>query len=121
VASCRRVLAELDEADISTSGDRSLPRGTLSLTAGALSGVAEGWSRDVSEDIAGEVIERAFGADDNLSEDTKQRFIDRHVTPGEKRPPRRLCGATPRSAMHCESVLAGAARERKKPRHHRGF
>ena len=46
---------------------------------------AEGWSRDVSEDIAGEVLERAFDADDNLGEDTK-RFIDRHVTPGEKRP-----------------------------------
>jgi hypothetical protein len=40
----------------------------------------------VSEDIAGEVLERAFDADDNLGEDTK-RFIDRHVTPGEKRPP----------------------------------
>jgi hypothetical protein len=47
---------------------------------------AEGWSRDVSEDIAGEVLERAFDADDNLGEDTK-RFIDRHVTAGEKRPP----------------------------------
>jgi hypothetical protein len=47
---------------------------------------AEGWSRDVSEDIAGEVLERAFNADDNLSEATK-RFIDRHVTSGEKRPP----------------------------------
>jgi hypothetical protein len=46
---------------------------------------AEGWSRDVSEDIAGEVLERAFDADDNLGEDTK-RFIDRHVTPGDKRP-----------------------------------
>jgi hypothetical protein len=45
----------------------------------------EGWSRDVSEDIAGEVLERAFDADDNLGEDTK-RFIDRHVRPGEKRP-----------------------------------
>jgi hypothetical protein len=58
---------------------------------------AEGWSRDVSEDIAGEVLERAFDADDNLSEDTK-RFIDRHVTPGEKRPPapslRRPCIAS---------------------------
>ena len=31
-------------------------------------------------------LDRAFDADDNLSEDTK-RFIDRHVTPGEKRPP----------------------------------
>ena len=47
---------------------------------------AEGWSRDVSEDIAGEVLDRGFDADDNLSEDT-MRFIDRHVTPGEKRPP----------------------------------
>jgi hypothetical protein len=46
---------------------------------------AEGWSRDVSEDIAGEVLKRAFDADDNLLEGTK-RFIDRYVTPGEKRP-----------------------------------
>src|SRR5499433_2965246 len=38
VASCRRVLAELEEADMSISGERSLPRGTLSLTAGAFSG-----------------------------------------------------------------------------------
>ena len=34
VASCRRVLAELEEADIVISGERSVPRGTLSLTAG---------------------------------------------------------------------------------------
>jgi len=47
---------------------------------------AEGWSRDVSEDIANEVLERAFDADENFSEDTK-RFIDRYVSPGEKRPP----------------------------------
>jgi hypothetical protein len=47
---------------------------------------AEGWSRDVSEDIAGEVLERAFDADDNFGEDTK-RFIERHIGPGEKRPP----------------------------------
>jgi hypothetical protein len=46
----------------------------------------EGWSRDVSEDIASEVLERAFDADDSLLEGTR-RFIDRHVTPGEKRPP----------------------------------
>jgi hypothetical protein len=39
----------------------------------------------VSEDIAGEVLERAFDADDNLGEDTK-RFIDRQVRPGDKRP-----------------------------------
>jgi hypothetical protein len=30
------------------------------------------------------VFERAFDADDNLG---TKRFIDRHVTPGEKRPP----------------------------------
>jgi hypothetical protein len=46
----------------------------------------EGWSRDVSENIANEVLERAFDADENLSQDTK-RFIDRHVGSGEKRPP----------------------------------
>jgi hypothetical protein len=51
---------------------------------------AEGWSRDMSEDIAGELLDRAFDAHDNLSEDTK-RFIDRHVTPGEKA--RRRCAA----------------------------
>jgi DNA-binding transcriptional LysR family regulator len=38
VASCRRVLAELEEADICISGERSLPRGTLSLTAAPFSG-----------------------------------------------------------------------------------
>ena len=47
---------------------------------------AEGWSRDVSEDIAHAVLDQAYDADDTLSEDTK-RFIDRHVTAGEKRPP----------------------------------
>jgi len=47
---------------------------------------AEGWSRNVSEDIANAVLDQAYDADETLSEDTK-RFIDRHVTPGEKRPP----------------------------------
>jgi hypothetical protein len=64
---------------------RNFPSGSNALRVVAFN-AAEGWSRDVSEDIAGEVLERAFGADDNLSEDTK-RFIDRHVTPGQKRPP----------------------------------
>jgi hypothetical protein len=40
----------------------------------------------VSEDVAHEVLDRTYDADDTLSEATK-RFIDRHVTPGEKRPP----------------------------------
>ena len=39
---------------------------------------AEDWSRDVSEDIADELLQRACDADDNLGEDTK-RFIDRHL------------------------------------------
>jgi hypothetical protein len=47
---------------------------------------AEGWSQDVPEDVASEMLERAFDADDNLGEDTK-RFIDRHIAPGEKRLP----------------------------------
>jgi hypothetical protein len=47
---------------------------------------AEGWSRDVSADIAGELPERAFDGNDSLTDDTK-RFIKRHMNPGEKRPP----------------------------------
>jgi len=49
--------------------------------------VAEGWSRDVSEDIAGEIIDRAYDADSTLTEDTK-RFIDRHLD--QQRRPRAL-------------------------------
>jgi hypothetical protein len=39
---------------------------------------AEGWSWDVSEDIALEVLQRAVDADKSLSEATL-RFVDRHV------------------------------------------
>jgi hypothetical protein len=46
----------------------------------------EAWSRDVSEEIAYDVLDRAYGPDTTLSAGAK-RFIDRHVTPGEKRPP----------------------------------
>jgi hypothetical protein len=46
---------------------------------------AEGWSRDVSEDIANEIIDRAYDADETLTEGTK-RFIDRHLE-SERRPP----------------------------------
>jgi DNA-binding transcriptional LysR family regulator len=38
IASCRRVLAEFEEADIVLSGERSVPRGTLALTAGEFIG-----------------------------------------------------------------------------------
>jgi hypothetical protein len=46
----------------------------------------EGWSRDVSEDIANEVLDRIYDADATLGVGTK-RFIDLHVPPGAKRPP----------------------------------
>jgi len=46
---------------------------------------AEGWSRDVSEDIAGEVVDGARDAGEALSEGTR-RFIDRHLDTGERRP-----------------------------------
>jgi hypothetical protein len=48
---------------------------------------AEGWSWDVSEDIALEILQRAFDADGNLGEDTK-RFIDRHVADPRNPAPR---------------------------------
>ena len=37
-AACRRVLAELEEADILAGGERAAPRGTLALTAPSISG-----------------------------------------------------------------------------------
>jgi hypothetical protein len=40
----------------------------------------------VSEEIAFDVLDRAYDPDTTLSAGAK-RFIDRHVTPGEKRPP----------------------------------
>jgi hypothetical protein len=47
---------------------------------------AEGWSWDVSEDIARELLQRAIDADENLGKDTK-RFIDRHVVDPTTRGP----------------------------------
>lgn len=38
-AACRRVLAELEEADRQAAGERSVPRGTLTLTATVFAGV----------------------------------------------------------------------------------
>ena len=45
---------------------------------------AEGWSRDASEDVAAAVIDRAYEADDALTDGTK-RFLDRHIDV-ERRP-----------------------------------
>src|SRR5580692_3451876 len=46
----------------------------------------EGWSRDVSEDIANAVLDRTYDTDATLNVGTR-RFIDMHMTPGAKRPP----------------------------------
>ena len=67
-----------DEADRETiirnfiSGQYSNPLKVVAFNA------AEGWSWDVSEDIALEVLHRAIDADDNLVASTK-RFINRYV------------------------------------------
>jgi DNA-binding transcriptional LysR family regulator len=38
VAACRRVLVDLEEADIAAGGERAAPRGTLTLTAPIITG-----------------------------------------------------------------------------------
>jgi hypothetical protein len=58
---------------------------------------AEGWSRDVSEDIAGEIIDRAYDADETLTEGTK-RFIDRHIDQERRPSAPSLLGETDQSA-----------------------
>jgi hypothetical protein len=78
---------ETDPAEADRETIRSFLSGQYSNALRVIAfNTAEGQSRDVSEDVAGEVLERAFNADDNLGEDT-MRFIDRHMTSGEKRPP----------------------------------
>jgi hypothetical protein len=75
--------AEADRATINRnfiSGQYDTPLRVVAFNT------AEGWSRDVSEDIAYEVLDQAHEADETLTEGTKS-FIDRYVTPGEKRPP----------------------------------
>jgi hypothetical protein len=77
---------ELAEADLGTivhnlfSGEYRNPLRIVACNT------VEGWSRDVSEEIAYDVLDRAYDPDTTLSAGAK-RFIDRHVTPGEKRPP----------------------------------
>jgi hypothetical protein len=79
------------ETDLAEADRESIVRNFISAQYGNALRVialntAEGWSRDVSEEIASDVLDEAFDADVALTEGTK-RFIDRHVTPGEKRPP----------------------------------
>jgi hypothetical protein len=83
-----RAFREMDlaEADLGTivrnmiSGEYRNPTRVVAFNT------VEGWSRDVSEEIAYDVLDRAYDADTTLSASAK-RFIDRHVGPGTKRPP----------------------------------
>jgi hypothetical protein len=74
----------LDEADLETiirnfiAGEYDNALRVVAFNA------AEGWSKDVSEDVAGEIIDRAYDADETLTEGTK-RFVDRHIDM-ERRP-----------------------------------
>jgi hypothetical protein len=76
---------DLAEADLGTiirnmiSGEYRNPMRVVAFNT------VEGWSRDVSEEIAYDVLDRAYDADTTLSAAAK-RFIDRHVTAGAKRP-----------------------------------
>jgi hypothetical protein len=58
----------------------------------------QGWSQDVSEDIAGELLERALDAGDTLADATK-RFIDRYVTGARSGHPRHPNDAVGRAAQ----------------------
>jgi hypothetical protein len=77
---------DLAEADLDTivrnmiSGEYSHPPRVVAFN------IVEGWSRDVSEEIAYDVLDRAYDADTTLSVAAK-RFTDLHVTTGVKRPP----------------------------------
>jgi hypothetical protein len=101
-----RVYLETDatEADRETiirnfiSGQYSNPIRVVAFNIG------EGWSRDVSEDIANDVLDRAYDADETLTDSTK-RFIDRYVTAGEKRP---LAPSVPHEADWARRRASGA-------------
>jgi hypothetical protein len=68
----------LDEADLETIIRNFIVGEYDSALRVVAFNVEEGWSRDVSEDVAGEIIDRAYDADETLTEGTKL-FIDRHI------------------------------------------
>jgi hypothetical protein len=79
------------ETDITKAGRDAIVRNLLGgQYRNALRVVAfntvEGWARDVSEEIANEILEGAHFADVNFSDCTK-RFLERHVGLGGKAPP----------------------------------
>jgi hypothetical protein len=67
----------LDEADLETIIRNFIAGEYDSALRVVAFNTAEGWSR-VSENIAGEIIDRAFDADETLTKGTKL-FIDRHI------------------------------------------
>jgi hypothetical protein len=66
------------EADLETTIQNFLKGRYENALRVAAFNAAEGWSRDVSEDIAQELLHRAINAGDDLGEGA-QRFVDRHV------------------------------------------
>jgi DNA-binding transcriptional LysR family regulator len=64
---CRRVLAELEEADLSVAGERASPRGTLTITAPPISG----------EDILRPVVDAYLAAYPDVS--IHLMLLDRHT------------------------------------------
>ena len=94
---------DLAEADLDTivrnmiSGEYRDPLRVVAFN------IVEGWSRDVSEEIAYDVLDRAYDADTTLSVGAK-RFIDRHVTAGVKRPSAPSVSARTRSVGPQEGV-----------------
>jgi hypothetical protein len=67
---CAYVETELDAAD-RESIIRAFISGEYENALRVVSfNIAEGWSRDVSEDIAGKIIDRAYDADETLTEGT---------------------------------------------------
>jgi hypothetical protein len=63
----------------------------------------EGWSRDISEDIANEVLDRTYDADATLGVGTK-RFIDMHLTRAR---------SDLRRSRYCQNVIIPPARRRE--------
>ena len=70
--------ADPAEADLETTIQNFLASRYENAVGVAAFNTAEGWSRDVWEDIAQELLQRAINAGDDLGEGA-QRFVDRHV------------------------------------------
>jgi hypothetical protein len=87
----------LDEADLETIIRNFIAGEYDSALRVVAFNAAEGWSRDVSENIAGEIIDRAYDAVGTLTEGTK-RFIDRHIDQERQPPAPSVLGETDRSA-----------------------